>query len=309
MESSAPTIAFVNEDSYHLSFYDYQCNRCFFTQELQEYRIYLDLQNIYEDLRKAAGDVPMPLTFDELLNWTSPLVMVFDHRNKTPEKMEDLQNEWTAKGLVKIAPLHRSFEIKRLKEKLEMLTEASDDTAEQKKDLEMEITRLESETLEERNQRKEEEDRKKEEAATVAKAERDRNRAEKEAEEAQRAERAAAKASERDAKWTTEVDASIESMLNGGVSFSKIASKLGNGITENDIRNRWYRELKKSSGITKPPVQRGIPSSITWTTDMDATIVRMRADDYSFAKIASKLGNGLKKNDIQNRWSRHLKTN
>ncbi len=35
-----------------------------------------------------------------------------------------------------------------------MLTESSDDTAEQEKDLlEMEITRLESETLEERNQR------------------------------------------------------------------------------------------------------------------------------------------------------------
>jgi hypothetical protein len=35
---------------------------------------------------------------------------------------------------------------------MEMLTESSDDTAEQEKDLEMEITRLESETLEERNQ-------------------------------------------------------------------------------------------------------------------------------------------------------------
>jgi hypothetical protein len=144
VESSAPTIAFVNEDSYHLSFYGYQCSRCFFTRELQEYRMYLDLQNIYEDPRKAAGDDPMPITFDELLNWARPLVMVVDHHNKTPEEMEVLHNEWTAKGLVKIAPLHRSFEIKRLKEKLEMLTKASDDTAEQKKDLEMEITRLES---------------------------------------------------------------------------------------------------------------------------------------------------------------------
>jgi hypothetical protein len=182
-----------------------------------------------------------------------------------------------------------------LKEKLEMLTEASDDTAEQKKDLEMEITRLESETLEERNQRKEEEDRKKEEAATVAKAERDRNRAEKEAEEAQRAERAAAKASERDAKWTAEVDASIESMLDGGVTFKKIASKLGNGLTENDIKNRWYKVLKKSSGIIRPARQGGFPSSISWTEDVDASIMRRRADGVSFAKIASELGNGLKK--------------
>jgi hypothetical protein len=29
VESSAPTIAFVNENSNHLSFYDYQCNVCF----------------------------------------------------------------------------------------------------------------------------------------------------------------------------------------------------------------------------------------------------------------------------------------
>jgi hypothetical protein len=34
VESSTPTITFVNEDSYHLSFYGYQCNRCFFTREL-----------------------------------------------------------------------------------------------------------------------------------------------------------------------------------------------------------------------------------------------------------------------------------
>ena len=67
VDSSAPTITFINVDLYHLSFYGYPCNRCFFTQELQEYRIYLDLQNMYEDLRKAAGDDPMSFTFDELL--------------------------------------------------------------------------------------------------------------------------------------------------------------------------------------------------------------------------------------------------
>jgi hypothetical protein len=90
--------------------------------------------------------------------------MVVDHRNKTPEKMEVLQNEWTAYCLVKITPFHQALDIHRLKRKLEKLTESSDDTAEQEKDLEVEITRLESETLEERNQRKEEDDRKKEEA-------------------------------------------------------------------------------------------------------------------------------------------------
>jgi hypothetical protein len=78
--------------------------------------------------------------------------------------MEVLQNEWKAYGQSKIVPLHRAYEINRLKRKLEVLTKESDDTTEQKQDLEMEINKLESETLEERNQRKEEDDRKKEEA-------------------------------------------------------------------------------------------------------------------------------------------------
>ncbi len=42
---------------------------------------------------------------------------------------------------------------------------------------------------------------------------------------------------------------------------------------------------------------------------MDAVIVRMRTDDISFAKIASKLGNSLTRNDILNRWNRQLKNN
>ena len=65
--------------------------------------------------------------------------------------------------------------------------------------------------------------------------------------------------------------------------------------------------MKESSGITKPAVQGGFPSRITWTADVDATIVRMRAEDISFATIASELGDGLKENDIKNRWNRHLK--
>ena len=91
VDSSAPTITFINVDLYHLSFYGYPCNRCFFTQELQEYRIYLDLRNMYEELRKAAGDDPMSFTFDELLYWAWPLKMVANHKKKTPETMEVLQ--------------------------------------------------------------------------------------------------------------------------------------------------------------------------------------------------------------------------
>jgi hypothetical protein len=96
-------------------------------------------------------------------------------------------------------------------------------------------------------------------------------------------------------------------MLNGGDTFKKIASKLGNGLKENDIKNRWYVHLKKSSSIIKPAVPGGFPSRFTWTADVDATIVRMRADDISFPKIASELGNGLSTNDISNRWNRFLK--
>ncbi len=145
-------------------------------------------------------------------------------------------------------------------------------------------------------------------AQRVAKVvERNRKRAEKEAEEAQRVTKAAAKVAKGDAKWTAEVDASIESMLNSGVSFLKIALKLSNGLSEMDIKNRWYRVLKKSSSIIKPAVQSGYPSRITWTADVDATIARMRMDGDSFPKMALKLGNGLSTNDISNRWNRHLK--
>ena len=138
--------------------------------------------------------------------------------------------------------------------------------------------------------------------------EHDRKRAEKEAEEeAQHAVKAAAKAAKRDEKWTVEVDASIESMIKESVSFLKIASKLGNGLKEHDIKNRWYNHLKESSGITRPPVQPGCPSRITWSVEVDASIESMIKESVFFSKIASKLGNGLKKHDIKNRWYNHLK--
>ncbi len=120
-------------------------------------------------------------------------------------------------------------------------------------------------------------------------------------------EKRAAKTAKRDAKWTADVDAAIVSMIVDGFSCSKIVSELGNGLSEDDIRNRWTGYLKKLSGIIKPPVQAGQHSSITWTVDVDASIMRMRANDVSFDKIASILGNSLKRDDIKNRWNRHLK--
>ena len=178
-----------------------------------------------------------------------------------------------------------------------MLTEASDDTTVQTIDLEMEITMLESETLEERTQRPKANATAKasEEAQRVAKtAEHDRKRAEKKraekeakeaqhvaqrvakaavkaakesAEEAQRAAKAAAKAAEHDAKWTAEVDATLERMVGDGYNYSEIASELSNGLKKHDINNRWNRHSKESSGITKPPLKTQI--RITWTADID----------------------------------------
>ena len=53
--------------------------------------------------------------------------------------------------------------------------------------------------------------------------------------------------------------------------------------------------MKELSGIIKPAVQPGPKSCITWTADVNAAIVRMRTDGDSYKKIASELGNGLKK--------------
>jgi hypothetical protein len=45
---------------------------------------------MYEDLRKAVGDDQMSFSFDELLNWAQPLVMVIDHRNTTFSRMSGM---------------------------------------------------------------------------------------------------------------------------------------------------------------------------------------------------------------------------
>ena len=116
----------------------------------------------------------------------------------------------------------------------------------------------------------------------------------------------AANAAKRDTKWSEEVDAAIERLIKEGVSYAKIASKLGNGLSKNDISQRWYGHLKELSGIIKPPVKAGPHSKIIWTEEVDASIVRMKEDGISYAKIALELGNGLSKNDIAHRWNRHL---
>jgi hypothetical protein len=247
-----------------------------------------------------------------MLEWAQPLDGIKDHSNMPAETTNAYDAEYKKRCVFRGANFVRAIRLKWLESRLVNLNvdlELARNEASHKRvtalEIEIDVMKadkiaLETQTAEQRvGAEKEVED----EAQRAAKAaERNCKRAEKEAEEeAQRAEKAA----QRDAKWSAEVDASIESMIKGGVSFSKMASKLG--LKENDTKSRWHTKLKKSSGIIKPPVQTGFPSRITWTEDVDASIVRMRADDISYAKIALKLGNGLVRNDIINRWNRHLK--
>jgi hypothetical protein len=256
------------------------------------------------------------IAFSQMLEWAQHLNGIKDHSNTPAETTNAYDADYKKRCVIRIANFHRSKRLKWLNNRLvnlnvDLKLARNEASHERVTALEIEIdvmkadkNVLESQTEEQRVAAPDA----LEEAQRVAKiAERDRKRAEKEAGEAQRVAKAAAKTAKRDAKWTTEVDASIESMLDDGVSFAKIASKLGNGLSKNDILSRWYDHLKESSSITKPPVQPGFPSRITWSEDADASIMRMRADGVSFAKIASELGNGLKTNDIKNRWNRHLK--
>ena len=107
--------------------------------------------------------------------------------------------------------------------------------------------------------------------------------------------------------WTAEVDEVIMRMIAVPYSYAKIASELVNGLKTNDIKNSWTWYLKKSTDIIKPLVQKGQHSSIALTAEVSEAITCMIADSYSYAKIASELGNGLKTTDIHNRWTWCLK--
>jgi hypothetical protein len=256
---------------------------------------------MYEDLRKAADDDPMSFTFDELLNWAQPLKMVVDHRNMTPKTMEVLQNEWKAKCLVRNAAFHRAIEIKRLKRKLVMLTKASDDTAEQKIELEasddaaeqkieleMEITRLESENLEERTQRKKEEEKRNKEEAWQQEEEKDRMKDERE---------------RKRAKMELEEEAQrVAKTARDRKRAEKEAEKVAKAAERNFVRTF----LEAEEVALEHRRQERDRRRATWTAELDETITRMRADGFSFAKIASRLCNDLKKDDIKYRWNRHL---
>ena len=95
-------------------------------------------------------------------------------------------------------------------------------------------------------------------------------------------------------------------VTQSGSSYAKIASALDKGLQPSDIKNRRHTKLKESSGIVKPPMQAGRHSSITWTAEEDAMIASMNVGGSSYAEIASALGKGLRREDINNRWNSHL---
>jgi hypothetical protein len=55
-------------------------------------------------------------------------------------------------------------------------------------------------------------------------------------------------------KWTAEDDATIMSMITGGSSCTEIALALGKGLKK-DSKNRWNKDLKKSTDIIMPFVK------------------------------------------------------
>ena len=246
-----------------------------------------------------------------MLEWAQPLDGIKDHSNTPAETTNAYDADYKKRCIIRGANYNHSKQLKWLNNCLVNLNvdlELARNEASHERvtalEIEIDAMKADKNVLESQTEEQRVDAYALEEAQRVVKiANRDSKCAEKEAEEAQRVAKAAVKA----AKWLAEVDASIESMIDGGVSFAKIALKLGNGLSTNDIKHRWYDHLKESSSITKPPVQPGFPSSITWAADVDASIMRMRADDVSFDKIASILGNSLKRDDIKNRWNCHLK--
>jgi len=89
------------------------------------------------------------------------------------------------------------------------------------------------------------------------------------------------------------------------------------GFPMNRLHQNWTMADKVVTSITgginnwqKRPVssQAGRRNSITWTVDVNETITRMIRDGFSYAQIASELGNGLKGSDFVHMWTRSAKT-
>jgi len=141
-----------------------------------------------------------------MLKWTQPLAGIKDHSNTSAKMMNAYDADYKKRCVFRGANFHRS---KRLKWLLNRLV-----------NLDVDLKLAMNEASHER--------------VTALEIEIDGMKADINVLESQTAEQRVAAASERDAKWTVEVDASIESMIKNSVSFAKIASKLGNGLSRND---------------------------------------------------------------------------
>jgi hypothetical protein len=229
MKSSGVGIIILNENSFHMSFYGYINPRVFFMKDLQQYLVYKDFHQLYLTLAEALeqlktmGILDLTITLSQMLEWAQPLAGIKDHSNTPAETTNAYDAEYTKRCVFRGANFARSKRLKWLENRLVNLNvdlELARNEASHKRvtALEIEIDEmkadkivLETQTAEQRvatyalkRAEKEAED----EAQRAAKAaERNPKRAEKEAEEeAQRVEKAA----QRDAKWSAEVDASIE---------------------------------------------------------------------------------------------------
>jgi len=249
MKASGVGIIILNENSLHMSHYGRINPRVFFTKELQQYLVYKDFHQLHLSLGKALKQLKTmgiledsTITFSQMLEWAQPLDGIKDHSNTPAETTNAYDADYKKRCIIQGANYNRSKRLKWLNNHLVNLNvdlELARNEASHERvtalEIEIDVMKADKNVLESQTEEQRVDAYALEEAQRVAKiAECDRKHAEKEAEEAQRVAKAAVKA----AKWSAEVDALIESMIDGGVSFAKIASKLGNGLLTNDIKHR-----------------------------------------------------------------------
>ena len=71
-------------------------------------------------------------------------------------------------------------------------------------------------------------------------------------------------------------------------------------------RERYRKRAAKELAEEAQRVAKAAAKAAKWTAEVDEAITHMITDGSSYANIASKLGNGLKGSDINNRWTSHL---
>ncbi len=93
MKSLGIGIIILNENSLHMSHYGYINRHVFFTQDLQQYRIYEDFLKMHVSLVEALkqlkkmGILDSTITFSQVLEWTYHLAGIKDHSHMPAEMM------------------------------------------------------------------------------------------------------------------------------------------------------------------------------------------------------------------------------